>query len=229
MAAIGTACWWSGSRMEMKTDPERGSCRPAARSALSSAVERSAALAITSPVERISGPRTGSLPGKRAKGSTAALTLHCRGGPLRRQPELRDRRPEREAARRLDELDSGRLAHEGDRPRRARIRLEHVDLSVARDRELDVEEPDGAERAPEDPDDVRDLLGLREREARRGQHARRVAGVDARLLDVLHDRGDVRVDAVAERVDVHLDRVLDEAVDEDPLEAAASSRTSSAA
>ena len=51
-----------------------------------------------------------------------------------------------------------------------------------------------------------------------GQDARRVAGVDARLLDVLHDRRDVRVDAVAERVDVHLDRVLDEAVDEDPLE-----------
>ena len=64
----------------MNTEPERGSLRPAARSALSSAVERSAALAITSPVERISGPSTGSLPGKRANGSTAALTLHCRGG-----------------------------------------------------------------------------------------------------------------------------------------------------
>ena len=64
----------------MKTEPERGNLRPAARSALSSAVERSAALAITSPVERISGPSTGSLPGKRANGSTAALTLHCRGG-----------------------------------------------------------------------------------------------------------------------------------------------------
>src|SRR4051812_50199008 len=66
--------------MEMKTEPDRGSLRPAARSALSSAVERSAALAITSPVERISGPGTGSLPGKRANGSTAALTLHWRGG-----------------------------------------------------------------------------------------------------------------------------------------------------
>ena len=35
---------------------------------------------MTSPVERISGPSTGSAPGKRANGSTAALTLICEGG-----------------------------------------------------------------------------------------------------------------------------------------------------
>ena len=51
-------------------------------------------------------------------------------------------------------------------------------------------------------------------ERRRRQHARRVARVDAGLLDVLHHRGDVGVVAVAERVDVELDRVLEEAVDE---------------
>ena len=54
--------------------PLAGSRRPAARSALANAVGRSEALAITSPVERISGPSTGSAPGKRANGSTAALT-----------------------------------------------------------------------------------------------------------------------------------------------------------
>ena len=47
-----------------------------------------------------------------------------------------------------------------------------------------------------------------------GQHAARVAGVDAGLLDVLHHGGDVGVLAVGERVDVDLDRVLEEAVDE---------------
>ena len=47
------------------------------------------------------------------------------------------------------------------------------------------------------------------------EHARGVARVDAGLLDVLHDGGDVRLLAVAERVDVDLDRVLEEAVDED--------------
>ena len=40
--------------------------------------------------------------------------------------------------------------------------------------------------------------------------------MDAGLLDVLHDRADVRVGSVAERVDVDLDRVLEEAVDEQP-------------
>ena len=59
--------------------PDVGSGRPAARSALASAVGRSAALAMTSPVERISGPSTGSAPGKRANGSTAAFTLTCVG------------------------------------------------------------------------------------------------------------------------------------------------------
>ena len=52
-------------------------------------------------------------------------------------------------------------------------------------------------------------------QGRRWEHARGVAGVDARLLHVLHDGGDARVFAVAERVDVDLDRVLEEAVDED--------------
>ena len=49
----------------------------------------------------------------------------------------------------------------------------------------------------------------------RRQHAGRVAGVDAGLLDVLHDPADPDVLAVADRVDVDLDRVLEEAVEED--------------
>ena len=39
--------------------------------------------------------------------------------------------------------------------------------------------------------------------------------MDARFLDVLHHRGDVDLLAVAERVDVDLDRVLDEPVEQD--------------
>ena len=90
-----------------------GSGRPAARSAFANAVGRSAALAITSPVERISGPRTGSAPGKRANGSTAALTLTCFGGrsagsavvqrrpggePAGRRDQVRHRSPSRRTA-----------------------------------------------------------------------------------------------------------------------------------
>ena len=41
----------------------------------------------------------------------------------------------------------------------------------------------------------------------------RVAGVDAGLLDVLHDAAEVELVAVVQRVDVDLDRVVKEAVD----------------
>ncbi len=74
-AATGATDALSESRTERKTVPDVGSGRPAARSAFANAVGRSAALAMTSPVERISGPSTGSEPGNRANGSTAALTL----------------------------------------------------------------------------------------------------------------------------------------------------------
>jgi hypothetical protein len=40
--------------------------------------------------------------------------------------------------------------------------------------------------------------------------------VDPRLLDVLHDGADVGVAPVAKRIDVDLDRVLEEAVDQQP-------------
>ena len=68
--------------------PPCGSGRPAARSAFSNALGRSPAVAITSPVERISGPSTGSAPGKRANGSTAALTETVLRRRLRRQAEV---------------------------------------------------------------------------------------------------------------------------------------------
>src|SRR5438445_4914120 len=48
----------------------------------------------------------------------------------------------------------------------------------------------------------------------RRQRARRVAGVDAGLLDVFHDPADVHLGAVAQRVDVDLDGVLEEPVDQ---------------
>ena len=79
-AAIGMSAGLSASRTERNAVPCDGSGRPAARSAFANAVGKSRALAITSPVDRISGPSTGSAPGKRANGSTAAFTLTCAGG-----------------------------------------------------------------------------------------------------------------------------------------------------
>ena len=92
-AATGTAAALSASRTDRNTVPSNGSERPAARSAFAKAVGRSAALAMTSPVARISGPRTGSAPGNRANGSTAALTLTCFGGRSAGRARSRRRAP----------------------------------------------------------------------------------------------------------------------------------------
>ena len=191
-----------------------GSGRPAARSALANAVGRSSALAITSPVERISGPSTGSEPGKRANGRTAAFTLTWTGPSLRSEVELVQAGAGRESSRRVDQVDTGRLGRERHRPRRPRVRLEHVELPVHQ-RELDVQQPDDAESRAEPPDDAADVAVRLVVQRRRREDARGVARVDSRLLDVLHHRADVHGDAVAERIDVDLERAFEEAVDQD--------------
>ena len=132
------------------------------------------------------------------------------GFALRRKLELGERRSRREPAGSVDEVDPGRLGGVGNGARRARVHLEHVDVSAG-DRELDVQQPDDPECGPEAADELADLRRVR----RRRQHARGVARVDPRLLDVLHHGRDVRIGAVAEGVDVELDRALEEAVDED--------------
>ena len=106
-AAIWVAAGLSVSVTVMKTVPSVGSETPAAACALPKAVGKSAAIPITSPVLFISGPSTASAPAKRAKGSTASLTLTwspCSLGQLlvgealaEHQPagDLRERRADR--------------------------------------------------------------------------------------------------------------------------------------
>src|SRR3954452_9969733 len=72
--AIATAPGLSLSVTVMNAVPESGSAAPAAACALAKAVGKSRATPITSPVERISGPRRASAPSKRSNGSTASLT-----------------------------------------------------------------------------------------------------------------------------------------------------------
>src|SRR5260370_30439257 len=47
-----------------------------------------------------------------------------------------------------------------------------------------------------------------------GEHAGRIAGVDAGFFNVLHDSADDHVVAVGERVNINFDRVFKEVVDE---------------
>ena len=72
--AMPVAAGLSLSATVRNTVPWLGSCAPAAACALANAVGKSAAIPITSPVDRISGPSSESAPAKRLNGSTASLT-----------------------------------------------------------------------------------------------------------------------------------------------------------
>ena len=208
----------------MKTVPVSGSLAPAAACALANAVGKSDAMPITSPVERISGPSSASAPAKRSNGSTASFTDTWPLVGSRGQLEVGDPLAEHQAAGQLRERQADGLRDERHRPRRARVGLDHVQL-VAVDRELDVDQADHPERQRDSRGLLAHLLEHLLAERVRREHAGRVAGVDAGLLDVLHDPADPHVGAVAERVDVDLDRVLEEAVEVDLALAARRSAT----
>ena len=83
------------------------------------------------------------------------------------------------------------------------------------DRVLHVHQPDHLQRFRElhraSPDPI--LLAMADDVGR--NHRCRIAGVNAGFLDVLHHAGDDDVVTIGDRVDVELDRVFEEAIDED--------------
>ena len=74
---ISTKAALSSSLTETKTVPDNGKSTPAPCWLLAKALAKSLSMPITSPVDFISGPRTRSTPGKRAKGNTASFTATC--------------------------------------------------------------------------------------------------------------------------------------------------------
>jgi hypothetical protein len=130
------------------------------------------------------------------------------------QAEVGQALAEHEPARHLRQRHADRLGDERDGPRRAGVGLDDVQPPGV-DRVLDVEQAHHPEAERDAAGVAPDLLEHRVPERVRGQHAGRVARVDPGLLDVLHDPADPHVLAVAERVDVDLDRVLQEPVEED--------------
>ena len=77
--ALATSNTAGRSRLEtvISTVPSAGNNCCAASSALKKASPNELAIPSTSPVERISGPRTGSTSGNMGKGKTASLTPKC--------------------------------------------------------------------------------------------------------------------------------------------------------
>ena len=106
-----------------------------------------------------------------------------------------------------------RFRHEGHGAGGAGVHLKHEDI-VALDRELHVHQPDDAEREGHLAGLALQLLNHLRRKRMRGQRTGAVAGMNARLLDMLHHARDMNVRPVAKGVDVDLYRARKITVDQ---------------
>ena len=170
---------------------------------------------ITSPVERISGPRMVSTPANFANGNTASLTATCLG-VTSLMPSSRSVLP---TAMRAAILASGTpVTFETNgtvrdaRGLTSRMKMPRPSRGTANCTFIRPRTP--SSRASARAWRLDRFDGLRRQRVRR-QAAGRVARVDAGLLDVLHHAADDDVVPVGDHVDVDLDRVGQELVDQD--------------
>ena len=157
------------------------------------------AIPITSPVERISGPRIVSTPGNFANGKTLSFTATWRGTAMSSTPSSSSVLPDHHLRGDLRERAPRRLRHERHRARRARVHLEDVDRRRPSPRTARSSGRRRRARARACASAPRSTATISGRERVRRQHARRVAGVDAGLLDVLHHAADDGALAVGRR------------------------------
>ena len=160
---------------------------------------------------------------KRWNGSTASFTATgALRGVVAPSPvaastpslaKLGDAGAQHDSGARLGQRHRGGLGHERHGAAGPRIGLQHVE-HVVLERVLHVEQADHADAVGDGLGGPAHRLDVAAAQRHRRQRTRRVAGVDAGLLDVLHDPADVHLGAVAQRVDVDLDGVLEEPVDE---------------
>ncbi len=194
--------------------PDCGRRAPAAACAFANAAGKSGAIAHHLAGGAHLGPEQRVGAGEAVEREHGLLDRHVVPARILRQVHVGEPLPQHHAAGELGQRQPGRLGHEGHGPRRARVRLDHVQV-LAEHAVLHVHQPDDAELERQARRGVADLPQHLGAERVRRQHAGRVARVDPGLLDVLHDAADPDVLAVADRVDVDLDRVLQEAVEED--------------
>ena len=131
--------------------------------------------------------------GEAVKRQHRLLDAHVRAIGLVGQSEVGDPLAEHDPARQLGQRQPDRLGHERHRSRRPRVGFDDVQPVVAVDGKLDVEQADHTQGLGDPGGLLADLIQHRRAERVRGQDASRVPGVDAGLLDVLHDPGDPHV------------------------------------
>lgn len=128
--------------------------------------------------------------------------------------KLLERGAEHHARGDLRERHTGRLAHERHGTARARVRLDDED-GVVLHCVLHVAQPDHIECLRERAGVLFDRADHVRGKRRWRDRARGVTGMHTRFLDVLHHAADQDFTrTVAQRVDIDLDGVLEEAVDE---------------
>jgi hypothetical protein len=81
-------------------------------------------------------------------------------------------------------------------------------------RELDIDQATDTDAASDRFGRVTNPVHYFRAKSDRRQGAGGIAGVDACLLDVLHDSAEIKIDTVIERIDVDLHGVIEEVVDE---------------
>src|SRR5207245_5336965 len=129
------------------------------------------------------------------------------------QIEFRERSAQQEPASMVDQWNPRCLRQERNGARRSGIRLEHVELP-AMQRELEVEQSACTDPGGDRGGELANLLLPRRSHRGRRDDAGRVAGVNAGRLDVLEDPADPDRLAVAEDVDIELERAFEELVHE---------------
>src|SRR5262245_22711581 len=162
------------------------------------------------------GPEHGVYAGEFDEREDRLLDEEVVHGQLVGQVEIRERPPGHHARRNLGQRRPGGLRDEGHGARGARIDFEHVD-DVVLDGELNVHQPAHFQSLGEPPRVPAHRVEVFWLDHVRRQHARRVAGMDAGLLDVLLNARDHALLAVGQRVDVDLEGVFQKAVDQHRL------------
>ena len=205
----------SPSCTERNALPFSGRRIPAPSAAFRNARPKPRSRPMTSPVERISGPRIVSTPSNLRNGKTGALIENPRTGGSSVRPTSGSVCPRQRRAARRAKGTPVVFATNGT-VREARGFTSRTKSSPPRIAYWTFMRPTTFSAQAELHGRLADLAERRARDAPVGREDRvRVARVDAGLLDVLHDARDDDVLAVAEGVDVQLVGVLEEAVDED--------------
>ena len=128
-----------------------------------------------------------------------------------RQAQARDGIARHDTRRALGQRHAGGLGNKRHGTARARVCLDHVD-GLALDGVLHVDQAADSQRHRDAARSLAKLCLQALAKAERRNASRGVAGVNTGLLDMLQDTADVDLFAIAQGVDVGLDRSLQEAV-----------------